>query len=132
MARHTGGGRNVVVVVDVAVEANPRRISVRVRQREAKGAVVKRRRLPSAGAVALLTSLCEAPNNMVWVLRTLVIRQMAAHAGCRSEVVIIVDVAVQADARRIGVRIGQREAGAGVVEFGVQPGVRAVALLAIR
>lgn len=57
---------------------------------------------------------------------------MAGHAGRGGQVVVVIDVAVQANARWIGVRIGQREAGAGVVEFGVQPGIGAVALLAIR
>ena len=132
VAGRAGRGGQVVVVVDVAVETDTWRISVRVGQREANRVVVERCWLPSAGVVALLAGLREISSYVIWILGPLVIRQMAAYACCGGQVVVVIDVAVQADPRRIGVRIRQREAGAGVIEFGVQPGVRAMALFAIR
>jgi len=44
--------------------------------------------------------------------------------------VVVVDMAIRTLARRHGVRSGQREAGAVVVERGIQPGAGAVALVA--
>jgi len=66
------------------------------------------------------------------VIRTccgLKILQVAGDAGDASQVVVIVDVAVETDARRIGVGIGQREAYAGVIEFCVRPTICTVTLL---
>ena len=57
MAGDTGRAGQVVVVVDVAIETDPRRVGVRIRQREANRVVVKRCRLPSDCGVALLTIL---------------------------------------------------------------------------
>ena len=88
--------------------------------------------LPSARGVALLASLREASSDVVGVFRALVICQMTAYAGRVGYVVVVVDVAIGAHPWRIRVRIGQRKSGGCVVEFGVQPGVRAMALFAIR
>ena len=132
MAAYACRGGQVVVVVDVTVETRARRVGVRVGERKAYGRMVEGGRLPGAGVVALLTGLREPAGHMVGILRALIVLQVTGHASGRREVVIVVDVAVETDARRIGVRIRQREAGAGVIEFGIKPGVRAVALFAIR
>ena len=55
---------------------------------------------------------------------------MASEAGGAGQTVVVVDMAIQTDARRIGVRIGQREAKAGVIELCVRPTICTVALLA--
>ncbi len=109
MAGNAGRGREVVVVVDVAVQADARRIGVRVGQSKSNRGVVKRCGLPGNGGVACLASLGEAAGNMVRVGGSLEVFQMAGNAGRDREVVVVVDVAVQADARRIGVRVGQGE-----------------------
>ena len=63
---------------------------------------------------------------MVWIRRALKILQVAGSAGCASQVVVVVDVAIGADSRRIGMRVRERETYAGVVEFGIQPRAGAV------
>ena len=55
---------------------------------------------------------------------------MTGCASCAGQVVVVVDVAIEAHAGWIGVRIREREADAGMVEFCVQPGVRPMAILA--
>ena len=131
VTRSTGGGGQIIVVVDVAIETDTRRVSMCIRQREANGGVVKRCRLPSNGGVALLTGLREASGNVIRVCRGLKILQMAGDAGRAGQVVVVVDVAIEADPRRIGVRIGQREANRVVVKRCRLPSARGVAHLAI-
>jgi hypothetical protein len=55
---------------------------------------------------------------------------MTRIAGCRIQVVIVVDVAVGTLPRRHNVGTGQREASAVVIEAGIQPRRRVVALIA--
>jgi hypothetical protein len=57
VAGDAGSAGQVVVVVDVAIETDARRVGVGIRQREANGVVVKSCRLPSDRRVALLTGL---------------------------------------------------------------------------
>ena len=66
---------------------------------------------------------------MVRTCRGLKILQVAGGAGDAGQVVVVVDVTIETDARRIGVRVGQREAYAGVIELCVQPSICPVALL---
>ena len=69
---------------------------------------------------------------MVRIQRALVVLQMATHAGRTGQVVIVVDVAIGALARRDGVPSSEREAGRAVIELGVEPGVETVAGFARR
>ena len=64
---------------------------------------------------------------MVWIRRALKILQVAGSAGGASQVVVVVDVAIGADSRGIGMCVRQRETYAGVVELGIQPRAGAVA-----
>ena len=122
---------DVVVVVDVAVEADARGIGVRIGQRKAYRRVIKCRRLPGDGGVALLASLRETSRDVVRVLSALKVLEMAGGAGGGRQIVVVVDMAVQANARWISVGVGQRKSGGGVIKFGIKPGVRTVALLAL-
>ena len=130
MAAHACVCGDVVVVVDVAIEANARRISMRVGERESYRGVIEGRGLPCDCRVALLASLSEASGHVVRVLRALIIRQVTAHAGRCRDVVIVVDVAIEADARRIRVGIRQRETHRRVIKCSRLPGDCCVALLA--
>jgi len=132
VARDTGCRREVVVVVDVAVEADAWRIGVGVCQRKAYRRMVKRRGLPGTGVVARLASLREPSSDVIWIRRPLEIAQVATHAGGARQVVVVVDVAIEAYPRWIGMRVGQRKAGAGVIELSVRPGHCVVTVLAGR
>jgi len=114
----------------VTVQAHARRIGVRVGQREADRVVVEGCRLPGAGVVALLAGLREISSHVIWILGALVICQVAAYTCSRSEVVVVVDVAVEADTRWIRMRVGQRETDRVVVEGCRLPGAGVVAGLA--
>jgi hypothetical protein len=80
--------------------------------------------------VALIAALREVRTDMVWIGRSLEVLQMAAHTRVGGQVVIIVDVAVRTLTRRDSVHPGQREIRRVVVERGVGPRCRVVALLA--
>ena len=86
----------VVVVVDVAIGALPRRDNVRTGQRESRAVVVKGRIEPSAGAVALIAGLREIRRDVVRISRALVILEVAGHAGGAGQVVVVVDMAIGA------------------------------------
>ena len=92
---------------------------------------VKRCRLPGNRGVALLTGLREASGNVIRTCRGLKILQVAGDAGGAGQTVVVVDVAIETDTRRIGVRIRQREANRVVVKGCRLPSNRGVALLAI-
>ena len=77
MTGRTGRAGQVVVVVDMAIEADARRIGVCIGERETHGGVVKGCRLPRDRAVALLTVLREPPSNVTWIRGALEILQMA-------------------------------------------------------
>lgn len=57
------------------------------------------------------------------------ILQVAGNAGRAGQVVVVADMAIETDPRRIGVRIGQGEAHARVIELCVRPTVCTVAKL---
>ena len=80
VAGDAGDARQVVVVVDVAIETDTRRIGVRVRQREANGRVIELCVRPAICTVALLTTDRETRGHMVWAGGALVVRRVAGIA----------------------------------------------------
>lgn len=96
--------------------------------------VIKRRVLPVRRVVTVLACCREELRlgRVPRIRRVVVIRLVTANTGRRERLVIIVDVAVQADSWRHGVRSGQRELRLIVVERGVGPRDRVVTKLARR
>ena len=132
MARHAGGAGQVVIVVDVAIGALPRGDRVCASQNESGAVVVKRRIEPGRRAVAGIASLGEVCRDVVRVRRALIILQVARHAGRARQVVIVVDVAIDALPWRHRVHACQGESGSGMIELAVGPEHRVMALLARR
>ena len=127
-----GRGVQLVVVVDVAIRALPRRDRVRAGQGKSGRGVIESRAAPGGRAVAGLARRREAGCHMVWIGRALVILQVATDASRAGQIVVIVDVTVRALARWHGVGSRQSETGGGVIELAVGPGYRVMALLAGR
>jgi len=116
-ARRAG---QVVIVVDVAIGASPRRNGMGTGQREAGLRVIELAVRPLNGVMAHLASGREA--GVVYrILRTLEIGLVARNARRNGDVVIVVDVAIGASPRRNGMGTGQREAGLRVVELAIRP-----------
>ena len=130
MAAHASRSSDVVVVIHVTVRTLSRGHRMRSGQREAGGAVVESCIQPTGSAVALLAGLREIRRHVIRVRRALEILQVTRHAGGAGQVVVVVDVAIRAEAWRHGVRAGQNESGGGVIEVAIGPGHRVVALLA--
>jgi hypothetical protein len=84
---------------------------------------------PSHGVVTLQTSRGETRVRH-GTDRGVVILLVATDAGCGSDVVVVIDVAIRTLARRHHVRTSQREAGLCVIESRRLPGCRIVASLA--
>ena len=122
VATDAGGRGDVVVVVDVTVRALARRHRVRARQREPGCGMVKRCRLPCSGVVARLASLRESAAHVIRIRRALEILQVTRHTGRTGQVVVVADVAIDALARRHGMRTRQNESGRGVIELAIGPG----------
>ena len=99
-------------------------------QREPGSAVVKRGIEPGAGGVALVAGLREIRADVIGIGRSLVVLQVARNAGVRVQVVIVVDVAVGAGARRDRVQCRSAGSRAVVIKRGIEPGAGAVALVA--
>ena len=104
VARHAGGHRDVVIVVDVAVDALPRWDGVRPRQRETRARVVETCSRPGRCVVALLSGLRKSALHVIGIRRSLVILQVAGDAGRSRQIVVVVDVAIDALPRRHRVR----------------------------
>ncbi len=123
MARNAGSVRDAVVIDAVAVGARPWRNRVRSGQGESGFRVVERRRLPRRSAMADLATLREAARHVIWIRRSLEVRQVASHAGRTGQVVAAKFrvVAVAALARGYGVHPRQGEAGCAVIELAIHP-----------
>jgi hypothetical protein len=80
--------------------------------------------------VAEITSLREGGGDVIGIGSRLIILQMAIHASCTGEVVVVVDVAIGALPRRHSVAGGQGKSDGAVIELGVQPVVSSMATLA--
>lgn len=84
---------------------------------------------PLHGVVAAFTSSGEAGVRH-WSGRVIVVVLVTTYAGCGGDVVVVVDVAIGTLPRRDRVGSGQRKSCAVVIEGGIQPRARVVALLA--
>ena len=115
VAGNAGGHRDVVVVVDMAVRAYPRRIHVCAHEREARLRVVERGVGPLHCAVTLFARRGEAG---MWHGRSRVVEVglVAGNAGRHRDLVVVVDMAIRAHPWRIHVRAGQWKVGLGVVK----------------
>ena len=82
--------------------------------------------------MALLAGLREVRRDVIGIGRALEILQVAAHARRAVQVVVVVNVAVRALPRGNGVCVGQRKSHRRVIELGIQPVIRAMALFASR
>ena len=121
VARNAGGRGQVVIVVDVAVNASPGRDGVRAREGEVDTAVVEAGRSPACCGVAGIAGLREPAGNVVGIRGSLEVLQMARHARGVVQGVVIVDMAIGAGARRHRVQASERESGIVVVECGAHP-----------
>ena len=110
VTRNAGRTGQVVIVIDVAISALPRRHRVCSGQREIHQRVVERRRLPGHRGVALLASLGKVGRDVVRIRSSLEILQVARYAGGAGQVVVIVDVAIHALPGRHGMPSGQGKA----------------------
>ena len=128
VARHAGGNRDLIVVINVAQRA--RRRSMRPSQRKGCLRVIKRRRNPPYNRVAILTGLREAPRHVVGVFSADEILRMAGIAGSRTQVVIVIDMALLAGHWWRGVSTREQKTRSRVVELRVQPVVGGVAAFA--
>ena len=132
MAGDARCAREVVIIIDVAIGALPGRDRVHARQRKVGRVVVKRRVRPRCGVVALIASLRKTSGHVIRIGGSLIVLEVAAHASRAGQVVIVVDVAIGAHARRHRMASSQRKSNRVVVESRVQPGVRPVAEAARR
>lgn len=122
VTRDAGGIGQVVVPVDVTLRALQGH--VRTGQREACLGVIEGGIRPRCGSVAALAGLRHARLYVIRVVGSLVVLEVAGHAGGISQVVVPVDMTL----RTLGsdVRSGQRKTGLGVVKRGVGPRGRIV------
>ena len=127
VARRAIRRRTHKLPIDVAKIAGNR--GVRSGQRELrKGAVVERRGIPRAGAMASLTSGREAGLRVRRIVGLIKVRHMATHTACRRQRELAARVAGVAVQARM--RPGQGKARDRMVELGAQPVVHRVAAFA--
>ena len=103
VAGHARRTRQVVVVVDVAIGALPRRHGVKSGQLKPSSAVIEDCVQPGTGAVALRAGLREIRRDVIRIRRALEILEVAGHARRARQVVVVIDVAIGALARRYSV-----------------------------
>jgi hypothetical protein len=127
VAGHTGGCRQVVVAVYVALRAGQRLMCSG--ERESDRAVVEGRGLPRGCVVARLAGLREGQRDVIGICTFLIIGQMAAYAVCRSPLKSSSGVASATVERGVGTDQGKTRH-LQVVELGSQPVVHPMALLA--
>ena len=80
--------------------------------------------------MALIARLGEIRGGVIRIGRPLIVLQMTGHAGRARQVVVIVDVAIDALTRWHGVHTGKRESCGIVIKRGIRPCRYGVALLA--
>jgi len=126
VAVHASGGAQRVVAADVTIRALTRRDGVHSGQGEASGGVIELGIGPLHGVVASLASRRETGvgHGTERTGEIFLVARVARQAG---QVVIVVDVAVRALARRNSVAAGQKESGCRVIKLGIKPVVGRVA-----
>jgi len=129
VARHARSAVQSVVAVDVAIGALSRRRGVQSGQGKAGGGVIKLAVGPLHDVMALLTGCGETGvrHRSRGAGEIFLVTREARRAG---QVVIVVDVAIDALAGRIRVSSSQKEPGHAVIKLGVQPVVCRVTALA--
>jgi len=110
-----------VVVVDMAVAADPRRHGVRAGQRKWRVVVVEGRVGPDRRVVAQLARSGEAGRGVRRIVRAGIVFLVARVAQRAVQGIVVVHVTVGALPRRNRVRARQREASGGVIELAVRP-----------
>src|SRR5271165_538459 len=131
VATDAGRRERRVIVVDVAAHALRRGDGVHAGQREWRVVVVERRVRPQDGVVAQFALLRESGGGVIRVGGSVEVGQMTGHAGGAGQVVVIVYVAIRAQAWRNGMRPHQRKSGGGVIKFAVGPQHGVVAVGAV-
>ena len=129
VARNAGRVGDVVVVVDVAVGARPRRDRMGSSERPTGLRVIELAIRPLDGVMALLAGGGEAGVRHR-TLCAIEVVLVARNAGRVRDVVVVVDVAVRARPWRDGVRSGQRETSLRVIELAIRPLNRVMTLFA--
>ena len=119
VTRNAGRIRQVVVIVDVAIAALPRRDRVCAGQREPSCIVIECRIGPGARAVALGAGLREVRRNVVRVRGALKVLQVTRNTCRTRQIEIVIGVAICALAWRHRMRPGQGKIREVVVERGV-------------
>ena len=132
MAANARDGQRRVIVVDVAVRANPWRHQVRARQGECGVVVVESRVCPNHRVMAQIALSGEACRRVPRIGGSEVVLLVARVAQHRVQRIVIVHMAVDALPRRHRVRSGQREARGRVVKLTIGPQYRVVAVFAGR
>src|ERR1019366_2039073 len=128
MARIAKGGSDVVVAIDVAIRALPRRNSVLASQRPSGLRVVEGSIHPVDGVMTGLAGRGKLCRDVIdRSFRVVVIVLVATHTTGIGDVVVVVDVAVGALPGRDGVLAGQSPSGRRVVEGAIHPVSRVVA-----
>jgi len=119
-ARRTG---DVVVAkfCVVAIRALPRRNGVRAGQNKVHHRVIESGRGPGHRGMALRAVRREVGRDVIRVRGALEIFEVAGNTGGAGEVVVIVDVAIHALARRHCMATGQRKSCRRVIELRIQP-----------
>jgi hypothetical protein len=124
---HAGGTGQVVIVVDVTVGTLPRRNRMRAGQGEVHQRVIEGCGSPGERRVTLRAIRREVRGDVVGIGSSLKIFEVAGNAVGAVQVVIIVDVAIDALPGRDSVASRERESGGVVIKLGVQPIVSRVA-----
>ena len=83
--------------------------------------MIKLRRLPGGRVVARIAGLRESLRHVTGIRGALEIGKVARNAGIRSQIVVVVDMAIRTSARWHRVHAGQREVDGGVIESRRRP-----------
>ena len=122
VTRDTSSGAQAVIVVDVAVGAQPWRHRVRTSEREAGCVVIELAVGPQDRVMASLAGSRKSCGDVRHRAdRISIILLVARNARGVGQVVIVIDVAIRALPRRSSVRSGERKSGAVVIERGIEP-----------